>query len=544
MTTRSQTGLWAVAAAGSIALHLAAGMILYAMPMPDGPKKVRTEINIAAVSTGSSQLAATESVVAVAPDNSAIAARPSDAAPVEAESLAPTPAPSSASVEARPAAALEAVAVHAEPSSVRETADVLEPSQAREAAEPTQAREAALRASAAVAAAIPAAPSASAATQTASAVEVAPVASGELVPAFHEDELIAVPPLQSSEPSASALRSEAEAIASIEPETQQVATGSEAIAPLGVAQAMPAQPAPEPAQAPKGEAALAARPTASAVSSPPSTSLAPSATAAHATVEPTVAPRAADVEAPVVTPSLLADPVATEAPTVVAQLPRPLAPLEIPQPDQPRPPGVRIGTFLKEHKGGDGDCLLALPASAEPTEALVEAYAREPGLVGELGAEYERIAGAKLETEILPVSQEQCIALIFARSLPQYPNFLLHLMLNEQTIRSGEPLSGLVSGLRKDTLYLVVIDDEGKAELVTSFSDQDTSLITFKEPMTLTSAPVSSVQLLVAIASDGPLRTVPVRPGMPAEEYLSRVTTEIIGGNRSIAFGITSFIVR
>ena len=56
MTARSQTGLWAAAAAGSIALHVAAGMILYAMPMPDGPKTVRTEINIAAVSTGDSQV--------------------------------------------------------------------------------------------------------------------------------------------------------------------------------------------------------------------------------------------------------------------------------------------------------------------------------------------------------------------------------------------------------------------------------------------------------------------------------------------------------
>jgi len=272
--------------------------------------------------------------------------------------------------------------------------------------------------------------------------------------------------------------------------------------------------------------------------------IASAATAGRASVEPTVAPRISDGEAPVVAPSGLVEPVATEAPTVVAQLPRPQVALEIPRSDQPRPSGIAIDTFLKEHKGRDGDCLLALPASAEPTEALVEAYAREPGLVGELGAEYERVAGAKLETEILPVSQEQCIALIFARSLPQYPNFLLHLMLNEQTIRSGEPLSGIVSGLRKDTLYLVVIDDEGKAELVTSFANQASSLITFKESMTLTSAPVSSVQLLVAIALDGPLRTVPVRPGMPAEEYLSKVTTEIIAGNRSIAFGITSFVVR
>ena len=219
--------------------------------------------------------------------------------------------------------------------------------------------------------------------------------------------------------------------------------------------------------------------------------------------------------------------------------------MKLPQPDQPRPPGIGIGTFLAEHKGRDGDCLLALPAAgAEATQALIKAYAREPGLVGELRAAYERIAGSRLEADIRPVSQEQCIALIFARSLAQYPNFPLRLTLDEQAIRSGEPLSGIVSGLRKDTLYLVVIDDEGKAELVTSFADQGTSLITFQEPMTLTSAPVSSVQLLVAIASDGPLRTVPVSPGMPAEEYFSRLATEIIAGNRSIAFGITSFVVR
>ena len=561
MTTLSQTGLWAVAATGSIALHLAAGMILYAMPMPDGPRTVHTEINIAAVSTGDSQVAMTESATAVAPQDSAIAARPSEMAALEVESTAPAPTPASASADARPATqSAEAVAVRAETSSARETGDTLEPARAPETAEASQVLEsapevmdaAALAAREApvastVAAAVPAAPS-DAATQSSPAAEAAPVGADELAPSRQTDSPLAVP-LQSSEPSASTLQSETEAIASIESETPQLATGGEAIAPLGGADAaMPTQSAREPAQgvAPRGEAATAARPTAGAALSPPSTSLAPSATAARETVENRPLHRAPRMAMrPPSGLRILADPVATEVPTVVAQLPRPQAPLEIPQPDQPRPPGIAIGDFLAEQKGRDGDCLLALPvAGAEATQALIEAYAKEPGLVGELRAAYERIAGSRLEAEIRPVSQEQCVALIFARSLPKYPNFPLRLTLAEQAIRSGEPLSGSVSGLGKDTLYLVAVDDEGKAELVTSFADQDTSLITFKKPMTLTSAPVSSVQLLVAIASDGPLRTVPVSPGMPAEEYFSRLATEIIGGNRSIAFGITSFVVR
>ena len=61
MIALSQTGLWAIAAAGSIAFHLAVGMALYAMPMPERASTVRTEINIAAVPTGDSQPAMADS---------------------------------------------------------------------------------------------------------------------------------------------------------------------------------------------------------------------------------------------------------------------------------------------------------------------------------------------------------------------------------------------------------------------------------------------------------------------------------------------------
>ncbi len=188
--------------------------------------------------------------------------------------------------------------------------------------------------------------------------------------------------------------------------------------------------------------------------------------------------------------------------------------------------------------------MLALPTGMGSTQATIEAFAAVPEVVDRLGAEYERLSGMRLTADTRPVSRQQCSALAFARSLAQYPNFPLRVSLAEPSIRSGRALSGVISGLRKNTLYLMIVDDEGKAELVTSYPNQRASVMNFSAPMTLTSGPVSSVQLLVAIASDGPLRTVPNKPGMPAEEYFSRLATEIIMDDRSIAYGITSFVVQ
>lgn len=227
---------------------------------------------------------------------------------------------------------------------------------------------------------------------------------------------------------------------------------------------------------------------------------------------------------------------------MVAMLPRPSEALVKPSIVAPPSGRMRIADFLAGQE--DVDCMLALPTGMGATQASIEAFAAIPEAVDRLGAEYERLSGMRLAAETRPVSRPQCSALAFARSLAQYPNFPLRVSLAEPSIRSGKELSGVISGLRKDTLYLMIVDDEGKAELVTSYPNQRASVMNFSAPMTLTSGPVSSVQLLVAIASDGPLRTIPTKPGMPAEEYFSRLATEIIADDRSIAYGITSFVVQ
>jgi hypothetical protein len=242
-------------------------------------------------------------------------------------------------------------------------------------------------------------------------------------------------------------------------------------------------------------------------------------------------------------PRVTTAPTAPSRPIEVQPAQQQTALLPIPQLDaeDDRPDGD-AGALLRDFlRGREGEeCLLALPSQG----ASVEAFAISGAAVETLAADFERQAKSALATTLHPVAAAQCSALGFARALPQYPNYLLQVHVTSPEIRSGETLQGLVSGVVKDTLYLVAVDDEGNAKLVDSETGLAADTYRFGEPVHLTTDPVESVQLLIAVASDGPLSSMPDRAGQPADLFFSRLALEIISGDRSIAYGMGSFIVR
>ena len=625
MSAASPISFWVIAVAGSIALHGAIGMALYAMPMPETRKPSHTEIDIATLTAGGAQqiampenvsiIGAEQPAIRVQPPASVVAAK--DAGAVT-EAVRPQPsdmqaAKVSAGVEPVSASATIMQAsgeAKAAPAAAETTPDAI-PSNPVQALAETKATTQTAEAIAKRDADAPNSPDASTPVSPSATVAAAASSAAPLeMPAAASTETLAVARVETTKPLPSAIPQMApevskamEAVTSTEPATPLIATGNTVARAVAAATVETTKPLPsavpqiapeapkamdavvslEPAAplvaagkateaavtvpsegptsnlppvsaqtrpatiAPSGGATVAAPQIAAAPSATPSGRPAESAAVVVAPTRPSAAassvPSAVVAHAPtaVAQPPLSPSPPAAEA-QVAALLPRPDILTDGAVTDGPTSGTLRVAEFLSMHEGDD--CLLALPASIGPTQASIQAYAAAPETVGRLGAEYERLSGLKLKTETKTVSKDQCGALAFARSLAQYPNFPLRVTLAESTIESGHDLAGVISGLRKDTLYLMVVDDEGKAELVTSYTGQRASLMTFKAPMTLTSGPVSSVQLLVAIASDGPLRTIPLRPGVPAEEYFSRLATEIIAGNRSIAYGITSFVVR
>lgn len=194
--------------------------------------------------------------------------------------------------------------------------------------------------------------------------------------------------------------------------------------------------------------------------------------------------------------------------------------------------------FLKSYEGEQ--CILAIPTDG----AAVEALSDSDSSVSALSEKYQDVSGIPVTVSRSKVTAAQCATLSFSRSIAQYPNYPLRLKLDRREIASGGELSGRVFGLRKTTLYLFVVDDEGKAKLISHFSDLTKLSTPFSSPLTLTPGTDSAVQLLVAIASDGPLRTAPTKLGVVAEEFFNRLTSEIRDDQRPILYGITSFVVR
>jgi hypothetical protein len=537
-------GTWAIATGLSLALHGAAGFLLFAMPVPTPAPARETRIEMAVpdagvvTASGASDSArvvtARQAAVAVSTPVQASAAieasaiRPSTspvvaaAKPVAADTLAATSAPVAtsplATIQAPEAAAAQPVAPASDDPSVTPTTDTLALAAAESAPLPGAAVDA--TAPAAVRTPESVAPAA-APSELASALEGAallPADTGAKVPVTivpvpaHPPESVSTVAPPSGVPAAPA-----PVVTVPEPATpgQSVSAQPSAARPAAVAAVRPTEPAATGVRVAPARVAAAPR-------------------AAPATAAPTVVASAPAVSA--VTAAEPSQPDGQDEPVEQAMLARPN------EAGGGGQHALRIGDFLAAR--GDGPpCMLAVPTSMGSREASIDAFSAAPGPVDALKADYERASGVSLAATTKLVAEPQCVALVFARNLAQYPNFPLKLTLNDTTIRSGDDLTGVVSGLRKSNLYLFIVDDEGKAQLLKSYDGMRASVATFSAPMTLTAGPVSSVQLLIAIATDGPLRTVPPRPGIPADEFFSRLMTEIIGSNRSILYGITSFFV-
>src|SRR5690606_20528219 len=139
---------------------------------------------------------------------------------------------------------------------------------------------------------------------------------------------------------------------------------------------------------------------------------------------------------------------------------------------------------------------------------------------------------------------QQCGALSFARTLPGYPLPALDIRPEVRTIESGAYLSGRIREPKRKWLYLLLVDDEGKVEEIQDLFREAGGSIGFSAPMTLKHGPVSTVQILVALASDEPLETVTQHDRGPADAYSARQADEVARGNGPVGVGIPDFLVR
>lgn len=316
-----------------------------------------------------------------------------------------------------------------------------------------------------------------------------------------------------------------------------------AVAPLAAAAAAP-EPVAEiaaPAQAPT-------RPTLSSTAEP--------ATVAAERPEPGLLRPAGDiveraeVSRPAV-PKALA-PVAPHRPDPVANLSRPtteqeiaaLTPVSPAIPDAGSPGDAYRGVldFLRDYQGGG--CFVVLPSARLGGLVGLDGFAAEKDRLTAFMGEFRNATGVLAEANLDPVSNAQCRALSFARTMPRYPAFSLYFELENSRLRSGDRLFGTIHNVDERPLHLLLVDDEGTVQSVDGFVTETGAHARFAAYMTLTDGPVATVQLLVALAGESRLETIETHNGEHADRFFAALTEEVARRGISLDLAIASFSVR
>lgn len=176
-----------------------------------------------------------------------------------------------------------------------------------------------------------------------------------------------------------------------------------------------------------------------------------------------------------------------------------------------------------------GACTYASRVAEGPNAGMIEGYATAPGSFGALPDAYAAQFGARpsiLDREVTP---EQCAALEFARALQGTSEIAVEMVLDADTVESGQAVSGRITDRLGRPVWLVLVSPRGAIYNLTSrLSESVGDRRAFRFGLNLTGSEASP-QLLMAVATPVPLaNAAAARDGANAADLLPLVLDEIL----------------
>jgi serine/threonine-protein kinase len=179
-----------------------------------------------------------------------------------------------------------------------------------------------------------------------------------------------------------------------------------------------------------------------------------------------------------------------------------------------------------------GPCTFASRVSAGSNAGMVEGFATTTASAAfdSLPAAYEQRFGARPAILARTVSPEQCAALDFARALQGTSEIPAEMVLDADTLASGQTVSGHISDRLGRPVWLVLVSPRGAVyNLTARLSESVGDRRAFRFGLNL-SGDEPAPQLLMAVATASPLaNAAAARDGARAEDLLPLVLEEILG---------------
>tara|TARA_R110002110_G_scaffold293407_2_gene507325 strand:- start:3233 stop:3937 length:705 start_codon:yes stop_codon:yes gene_type:complete len=191
-----------------------------------------------------------------------------------------------------------------------------------------------------------------------------------------------------------------------------------------------------------------------------------------------------------------------------------------------------------------GPCFAALPTLSDQSEFQLEAFARNSGDLDQFRQALDDRLGRTPNTTMKAISDAQCAAMAFVSDGPAYPRFKLFFEIDQRVIKSGDRLIGRIGNATGGFINFLLIDDEGTVQDLASFLKFVRGGANFNIPMSLTAGPVETQQLLMALSTAAPLKTVIDANGRKAADFFPLLAEELRRRGQTEDIALVAFSVR
>ncbi len=193
-----------------------------------------------------------------------------------------------------------------------------------------------------------------------------------------------------------------------------------------------------------------------------------------------------------------------------------------------------IKRYVEQYDGGD--CFFVAPVAVSERFATIEGFGASVRAFEALNSAFKRDIGFVPDVGMRVVTEAQCPAITFLSRLRGERARAPRLEIDNIHLRSGDYLSGNVSGFGGRNIELFLVSDGGTVQNVTNLLKPGTDAKTFDIGMSRKEGPAGEQpQLLIAVASPRPIPALRPPGPVSANQFFQTVLAEEARNSQGLA---------
>jgi hypothetical protein len=241
-------------------------------------------------------------------------------------------------------------------------------------------------------------------------------------------------------------------------------------------------------------------------------------------------------------PEKPAAPAQEAPPAQVPEAPAAPAPVPAPEPNPPAPPLSSKENALNfiDHYAG-GPCFSIVSAAATGFSAKIEGIGVSKEAFDQLNAAFQKAIGFEADIRAILVQTPQCAALDFFNAFRSSAKLAPEVQVDAPFVRSGQALTGSISGIKDRRVEALLIGDDGLVQNVTNAVTSG-RLRTFDIPAARSKAS-GQPQLLMFVSSAQPIAALKLAKPVKASQAFPAAASQARDAQDQIGVALRYFYV-